>query len=237
MLVVVGLLAAFAVALLMPSSPRRRLSAVTGGAEQDAVADAMVRTAYLTVLRRFGLGPGSRRHRDQERQHAITAIVALAAELRAGQPPSIALVNAAGTPAVWPTALAVLRLGGDVSDALRTDAAFHPVLRSLAACWEVGATSGSGLAAAVDRLAESSRIAADIRGQLEVQMAGPRSTARVLGTLPLIGLAMGMLLGADPLAWLLGSPIGLGCLICGLALTALGMFWTSRIAARVEAQL
>ena len=70
-----------------------------------------------------------------------------------------------------------------------------------------------------------------------MQLAGPRATARMLSGLPLIGIALGMLLGADPVGFLLGSPVGLGCLVTGVVLTAVGMWWTNRIAARVEAQL
>jgi tight adherence protein B len=65
-------------------------------------------------------------------------------------------------------------------------------------------------------------------------MAGPRATARILMLLPLFGIAMGMLMGVSPLAWLLGTPLGIGCLLGGLLLTALGYWWTSRIVAKVE---
>jgi tight adherence protein B len=166
-----------------------------------------------------------------------SAVVALAAELRAGQPPSAALLISAGSPPVWPSTLAALRLDSDIPEALRVDAQAHPVLRSLAACWEVGSASGSGLAAAVHRLAEASRAAEEVRGELEVQLAGPRATARTLATLPLIGLLLGVLMGADPVGWLLGSALGLGCLAGGAVLTGLGILWTSRIAAGVERQL
>jgi tight adherence protein B len=73
--------------------------------------------------------------------------------------------------------------------------------------------------------------------QLEAQLAGPRATARMLATLPLIGLAMGMLMGADPLQWLLGTAPGLLCLLGGALLTVAGMAWTGRIATAVERQL
>jgi tight adherence protein B len=167
----------------------------------------------------------------------IDAMSALAAELRAGQPPGPALVHSAGTPPVWPTALAALRLDGDIPEALRVDAGSHGVLRSLAACWEVGSASGTGLAAAVSRLADASRAAEEVRGELEVQLAGPRATARTLATLPLIGLLLGILMGADPVSWLLGSAIGLGCLAGGVVLTGVGIIWTGRIASAVERQL
>jgi tight adherence protein B len=83
-------------------------------------------------------------------------------------------------------------------------------------------------------MAEQARVAEDIRVQLEAQLASPRATARILMLLPLFGIAMGMMMGVNPVGWLLGTPLGLACLVGGLALTALGYWWTSRIVQRVE---
>lgn len=227
-----ALLIAVAVALLMPVDVSWRL-ATTG-----LVAAAPHRVDVTSfILARLGFGPASRRKLTAQRIRAVEALAALAAELRGGQPLGLALLNAAGCPPVWPATLAALRLDGDVTSALRHDAKARPVLAALAACWQVSSASGSGLSAAVDRLAESARVAEDVRVQLEAQLAGPRATARMLATLPLIGLAMGMLLGADPLQWLLGTPPGLLCLLGGVLLTVAGMAWTSRIATAVERQL
>jgi tight adherence protein B len=226
--VLAALLAAAAVLLFMSGSPERRLTWL--GVKPNAAGGP-----GASRLPRFGVR--ARQRRSSEQARVIEAIAALAAELRAGQPPGSALQNAAGSPPVWPSALAALRLDGDVPEALRVDAVHHPVLRSLAACWEVGSASGTGLAAAVNRLAEAGRAAEEVRGELEVQLAGPRATARTLATLPLIGLLLGILMGADPVSWLLGSTLGLACLASGVALTGLGILWTGRIAAGVERQL
>ena len=108
------------------------------------------------------------------------------------------------------------------------------MLRQLAACWQVGADTGAGLAASVGRLAATARAAEDVRVDLEGQLAGPRATARMLALLPLVGIGFGMMLGSDPLAWLLGTTPGRLCLLAGVILTAVGTVWTGRIAARVE---
>ena len=223
-----ALLAAAAVLLFIPGSPERRLRNV-GVKTVPAVVPSRLR------LPKFGAR--ARLQHADDRARVIDAISALAAELRAGQPPGPALLNSAGTPPVWPSALSALRLDGDVPEALRVDAGGHLVLRSLAACWEVGSASGTGLAAAVNRLAEASRAAEEVRSELEVQLAGPRATARTLAALPLVGLLLGILMGADPVSWLVGSSLGLGCLAGGVVLTGLGILWTSRIVAVVERQL
>lgn len=135
---------------------------------------------------------------------------------------------------MWPTTAAAIRVGEDVAKALARDARERPALHYLAACWEVSATTGTGFAAAVTRLAASARAAETVRVDLEGELAGPRATARMLALLPLIGLGFGLVLGSDPLSWLLTTVPGLACLTTGLALTALGAVWTGRIAAAVE---
>ncbi len=196
------------------------------------------RMARMKVLAaRLGLRHRSRAQRALARRRVVEAVVALAAELRAGQPPAAALVHAAGNPPVWPTALAALRLGGAVSDALRLDAREHRLLASVAACWDVGAASGSGLSSSIERLAQGARRSDEVRAQLEAELAAPRATARLLSGLPLIGLGMAVALGVDPLNFLLGGPIGWGCLMGGAVLIAAGIVWTNRIATRIERQL
>ena len=229
MIAVCALLAAVAVALLIPPDNAVRLRSMGLGRMEYPPSHSLE-----SVVARFGFGPGSRRRLTNDRLRGVEALAALASELRGGQPLSTALTNAAGSPPVWPATLAALRLDGDVSEALTLDAANHPVLASLAACWQVSSTSGNGLAIAVDRLAASARSSEEIRVELESQLAGPRATARMLATLPLIGLAMGIMMGADPLGWLTGTAIGVLCLAAGVALTGAGIFWTSRIAETVE---
>ena len=182
----------------------------------------------------MGLGPASRRRRAAERVRVIQALGALAAELEAGQPPREALRRSGGEPAVWPSALAAMQLDGDVASALDSDAVHAPVLRQLSACWRVAADSGAGLAEAIVRLAESARSAEDVRIDLEGQLAGPRATARMLAVLPLVGIGFGMMLGADPVSWLVNSTAGRVCLVGGVLLTIVGTWWTGRIAAAVE---
>lgn len=189
------------------------------------------------IAARLGLRNRSRAQRAMARRRVVEAVAALAAELRAGQPPPAALVNSAGSPPVWPTALAALRLDGAVSDALRLDAREHRLLASVAACWDVGSASGSGLSSSIERLAQGARRSEEVRSQLEAELSAPRATARLLSGLPLVGLGMAMVLGVDPLNFLLSGPIGWGCLMGGAALIAVGILWTNRIATRIERQL
>lgn len=226
-----ALLAAIAVVLLPPTSDGRMRRICFPEATRSRR-----RWEHLVAQAggRVGVGPASRRRRAARRMLVVRALAALSAELEAGQPPREALRRAAGDPPAWPRALASLRLDADVAAALESDADDRPVLAHLAACWRVSADAGTGLAAAVARLAESARAAEDARVDLEGQLAGPRATARLLALLPAVGVGFGFLLGSDPIGWLLTEPLGRVCLSAGVLLTAAGAWWTGRIAASVE---
>jgi len=227
-----ALLAATVVLLLLPPASDGRMRRICG--PDQSRARRPWEHVVARVAGRMGVGPASRRRRAARRMLVVRALAVLSAELEAGQPPREALRRAAGDPPAWPRALASLRLDGDVAAALEADAQDRPVLAHLAACWRVAADAGSGLAAAVARLAESARTAEDARVDLEGQLAGPRATARLLALLPAVGIGFGVLLGSDPIGWLLTDPLGRICLGLGVLLTAAGAWWTGRIAATVE---
>ena len=166
---------------------------------------------------------------------------ALAAELSAGQPTDLALRAAAEglMPNPCPQALAACHAGTGVADALRRDASAPGgrALRGLAACWEVADQSGAGLAVAVARLAEALRAGAQADAQLAGEVAAVRTSARLLAGLPLLGLAIGQWIGAEPISWLVGSWIGRGVLAAGLMLQVAGMVWLHRMVASARAHL
>ena len=175
--------------------------------------------------------------RAAERKGAVEACLALSSELRAGRMPADALAVAAGS-AVGAVAgglldgAAAARLGADVPTALvrAADASAAPeLLRGLAACWRVCSATGSGLAAAVDRLAEGLDRAAVQRRDVDAELAGPRATAALLAGLPLAGVALAAGLGARPVHVLLDTRAGAACLGVGIGLDLLGLWWTRAI--------
>ncbi|QHF25192.1 hypothetical protein GTU73_15070 [Rathayibacter sp. VKM Ac-2804] len=100
---------------------------------------------------------------------------------------------------------------------------------ALAACWRVAADSGAPIAAALAELAESMRELGRARRDIEVALAGPLATSRVVGVLPLVALGFGTLLGFDVLGVLLGTVAGLVCLGGGLGLMLAAAAWTRRL--------
>ena len=160
------------------------------------------------------------------------ASLALVGELRAGQPPPTALGSATGAfPSLLGPAAARARLGGDVADALRS-AARAPgagALVAVAAAWEVCERSGAGLADTLARVADSLRAEEAVRREAAGQLASVRATTRLLAVLPVITLLALSGGGGRPLAFLLGHPVGLTCLVVGASLTSAGLLWVEHL--------
>ena len=179
-----------------------------------------------------------RRRTDELLLAAATRLIAaLAGELRSGQPPLDALDAAAGAappPVGDPLAAAVrsARLGGDIVRGLRQAGAAVPGLARLAVCWQVALRSGAPLADVCDALAEELIATTRRRREMAVELAGPQATARLLAALPLVGLALGTSLGADPVGFLLHTASGAVVLFAGLGLDLVGLAWTRRLVQR-----
>ncbi|MCQ4193406.1 type II secretion system F family protein [Streptomyces parvulus] len=196
--------------------------------------------AGVPVLRRTRLAATGRRARERRQEAVLGLCGALAGEVRAGRQPGEALRAAerdsGGLGDAQAAVLAAARFGGDVPGALAV-AAGQPGaegLRGLAACWRVAVDQGAGLAAGLDRLEGALRAERDQRSDLRAQLAGARATAVMLAGLPVLGLLLGVALGSDPLHVLLHTGAGLGCLLAGGLLEALGVWWVARIVRGAE---
>jgi tight adherence protein B len=128
--------------------------------------------------------------------------------------------------------------GSPVSDAIRISApAAFPRLSGrepriwfeLAACFDIAEASGCPLADVLTRFAAQLEVEDDAEAARQTALAGPKATVSLLTWLPLIGLGLGIALGVDPFAILVGTPLGLAALAAGAALTAAGRIWSSRL--------
>ncbi|WP_444664710.1 type II secretion system F family protein [Cellulomonas sp. CW35] len=211
MSVVVGMASAAAVLVVAGVGPRR----------------ALLRTSAPDPSPR-GDAPGS--DRDLE-----DVLVAVGAQLRAGRPPGAAWASALGRPVDGdvPELAALVaacgrrgRLGGRDDERLVERAA--AVVAAARTAHELGAP----LAAMLLHVSDSLAADAAERDDVEAALAGPRATARVLGWLPVLGVGLGALLGADPLAVLLGGGLGSVAGVAGVVLLLVGRGWTRRLVAR-----
>jgi tight adherence protein B len=144
-----------------------------------------------------------------------------------------------GSVATLAAARAAAATGAPVSEAIRSSltAAFPRrdrecrIWSQLAACFDIAEASGCPLADVLTRFAAQLEVEDDADAARQTALAGPKATVRLLTWLPLMGLFLGMALGVDPLAILLGTPLGLAALVAGIALTVAGRVWSARLVA------
>jgi len=101
--------------------------------------------------------------------------------------------------------------------------------RDLGSCWEAAEQTGAPLAELLDNYAHHLQHQLDAAAARRTALAGPRATTSLLGWLPLLGLGLGIAMGADPLGILLGTPSGWLILVAGLVLLAAGRKWSLRL--------
>jgi tight adherence protein B len=166
---------------------------------------------------------------------ALTA--ALATELRSGQAPDQAWRSvlrgwSGPLPGQWVPGTDVVTVLGRWASVPGWGG-----LAAVAICWRVADATGSGLADALERVGEAMRHEHDVATEVHGQLTAVRATATVLATLPLVAVAMGHVLGAEPLAVLLGSTVGAACLGAGLLLALTGWWWLTHQADAVRRTL
>ncbi|MGE5698167.1 MAG: type II secretion system F family protein [Candidatus Sericytochromatia bacterium] len=201
-----------------------------------ALAAGMLAATLLMRRRRHAL----RKRAEQEVGALEAALDVLVGELRTGAHPVAAFQTAAGesSGAVAASLHAVAAralLGADVAAGLRSAGAAtaRPAYWDrLAVYWQLAQTHGLTLAtllrAAQRDVVERSQFDSKVRAG----MAGARATAAVLAGLPLAGVALGEMLGAHPVGFLLSRGAGGWLLLGGTALVCCGLLWSDRITGR-----
>ena len=210
-------------AVLRPGAAERRAALH----KQDSVAPGVLARA---------VSRWRRKHATASCEVAtIEAVFALAAELRAGQPPGRALALVAAQSGVLAPSLgaaaAAVAAGAAAGEELRRIAAQPGCagFRGVAAAWDVTSSLGGPVADVLDRLGEVLDAEQHARAALAASMAGSRVTMLLLATLPAFGLALGQALGAHPVHLLVHRPIGWLLLTAAAVLDGVGVLWTGVI--------
>ena len=107
-------------------------------------------------------------------------------------------------------------------------------IRELGLCLRMNETTGAPLAQTLRAAAEHAEEHLDALLGRESALTGPKTTGKILSWLPFIGLAMGWLMGTDPVGALTGSLAGLLTGFLGITLALLGRRWTARLVHRAE---
>lgn len=151
---------------------------------------------------------------------AVDAVLAVAAALRAGASPAEAWRRCWG--AVAPDGVPTL------TDA-RSRCADERHAAAVVAGARLAARTGAPLAEVLERVGASLAAEETVEGQRRAALAGPQATVRVLAWLPVVGVALGWSLGADPVGVLLDGGMGTVLLLCAGVLTWLGRRWSGRL--------
>nr|WP_063006891.1 hypothetical protein [Nocardia kruczakiae] len=260
----VSLLCGAGALLLLPSPTRRhRLRALYGrsDAKRNIRSRWIIRgVTAAAVVAAVVFGPGvagaaavlattltvRAKNRREERRHdgecrkLLDGLEVVIGELRTGAHPSAAAAVAAAeiggaAGAAFAVSAARARLGGSAADGLRgRPCAVTTELDRVADAWEVAERHGLALAellsAARDDLAGRMRFS----DRTTAALAGARASAAVLAGLPLLGIALGQLMGAHPLQVLMSRGVGSVVFPLGAGLIGVGLLWADAITRRVS---
>ncbi|QYN23610.1 type II secretion system F family protein [Amycolatopsis sp. DSM 110486] len=217
--------------LTIPTPPRQAVWVLpTLLALPLAGVGAAMATALITVAARQ-----ERRSRREtsaglaRAEQTSAALRTMVAELRAGAHPVLAAEAAAE---------AVPALAGELTNlatAARLDGALEsPELPELAAAWTLARRHGLPIADTLDATRRDVDAATLYARRLHAKMAGPRMSATVLTGLPVLCLAMGQAIGAEPLTVLTQTVLGQLFLVAGAALLWAGTAWSRVLTGRRE---
>lgn len=159
---------------------------------------------------------------------ASATVLQLAVLLQAGVSPARAWEHLARTgDAAAVQVVASVERGMPLPDAVAT--AGSDAWREVATAYRVASVVGAPLADCLRTLAVALRDAHEAVDDVRVALAEPAGTARLMGWLPLVAVGLGAALGFDTLGTLFTNPLGVGCLVGGVALIAAAHRWTSRL--------
>lgn len=173
--------------------------------------------------------------REAELSVVLCGLEVLIAELEVGAHPADACATAAED-CVGPVATAFraasarARLGGSAAEGFARHGSSADIeLARIANVWGIAESRGLALAALLVAVRTDLLGRRRFRKRTEASLAGARATATVLAGLPVLGVALGQLMGASPLRILLGGGIGGIMLVVGSTLLCAGLMWTDRI--------
>ena len=247
---VAAVVAGAAVSIAVAATPTFGQVAAT----EFAICIAVVSVAAISTVR---VAVGARRQVTRTAQVSL-AVTLLARELDAGATPAAAL-RSAGEVGVELTrrlgnpdqgshradlAGRFVDVDGDRDRSSRDgssrdgergggDAVDDPLARVVLA-WRMSARTGAPLAEVLARVRADLADGAATRRDVQAAVAGPKASASLLALLPMLGLALGAAMGADPVAILIATPAGRILLCLGVVLDAAGVLWSNRLVRRAQ---
>lgn len=208
-------------------------AAMVGALVSTPLVSLLAGAGGLLVARAWLAGRAARRT-DGQLQSLAEGLGALAADLRAGrslEASTDAAVAACADGGCGPALARALRAPGAPPPAGQ-DPALGDALARISAAVVLSGRTGCSLAAVVGAVEDDLRARRRQRLELRAAVAAPRASALLLAGLPLLGLAMGSGVGADPWGVLTGTAAGRVLLVAGVALEGAGLAWSRALVER-----
>ena len=211
------------------------VAATAAAGPSGLLAAAMVLATAVVLVGRML----AQRRRRRALPEILRGLRSLNRELRSGTDPPAAAQGAAaacsGAGARVLDCLVLLMLTGDAGPSAvgrPSDDPSDRVLSFLRSGWQLSRRHGVAFGRVVTGIADelSDQLASD--QARSAQLAGPRMSGYVMAALPLMGVLLGAGMGVNPVAVLLGSPLGNLLLVVGVALMCGGLLWSDRIVGR-----
>lgn len=92
--------------------------------------------------------------------------------------------------------------------------------------------TGAPLTPTLNRFIKQVKNQIELKQEINSELASTKATVSILSALPILGILLSSLLGANSINWLFGSNMGRVCLALGIGLNALGIFWVKQIVRR-----
>lgn len=89
--------------------------------------------------------------------------------------------------------------------------------------------TGTSLTPTINRFIRQTKNQIELKQEIDSELASTKATIVVLAGLPIIGIFLSSLLGANSLNWLLTTAGGRACLFIGVLLNVLGLIWIKKI--------
>ncbi|GAB3817956.1 type II secretion system F family protein [Micromonospora zhanjiangensis] len=202
------------------AAPRRTallvgLVAVGVGSILGGPVGGLLASVYGGLATGAALRGRAARAAARDRRRRLDGLAALAADLRTGLP--------------VPTALAAFESPGQNEGHAGGDGEPDRLVRLARAAVRLAEQTGAPLADLLERIEGDARATDRGLAVAAAQAAGTRATAWLLAVLPSGGVALGYVIGADPVQVLLHTPVGAGCALGAVVLQVAGLAWTARL--------
>jgi tight adherence protein B len=230
---------------VLADQPARRLitvaAAAAGGVSWLAGGPVagLIGAGYGALAARAAMRSARKARNAAVRARSLDELCALAADLRAGLPPSSAAESGSivlasadagfGPSGSGPPANAQGASDPVLSTSQRAICAERRIAELTAAIWRLAERTGAPAADLVERIEADARGADRAQASAAAQAAGAQATALLLAALPLGGIALGYGIGVDPLRVLLHTPLGAACAAGAVMLQCAGLLWADRL--------